>query len=442
MITISRIAVAGAIALSSITLATPTAAYAASPGICTGDYELAKLVKQGTTTKDLAGAGNVQVKVQVNADGSHQVMGVDKSTNPGDNDAATDIAANSTYKPASCNGKPQPSFYNFHLKFNGAKGGATNSASSGSTGPIEAAIKAGHYDDAISKANAALLASPGDQGVLQLLAIAQYYNKQSTDSAATFSKVSAVGKNFQGIAASAFAEAAVTTAASNPADALGYANKAVQMANNNNSRFALGVAQIANKDYPSAITTLKDVRSKVSDKTTDLAIDRQLLSAYLAQNDSAGIASTKSDMDALDSTGTAASSAIAAHFIEAGQAAMNAKNFADAEKAFDQAIKGGASGGYLVTAATEASFAELSMQKPDFSKAAAYGEKAVAADGTSPEANYAAGVSYGNLYASSKKADDKTKALGFLNKADQLAKAAGKTSLSLQIEQQIKTISQ
>lgn len=439
MITISRtVAVAFALALSSAPFAMPSVAQAQAAGQCT-NFTIAKLVRQGTTTQSVAGRGVVKIQVQVNADGTAKAMKVISSTNSGDNAAAMDIANNSTYKPATCSGKSQTTFYDFQMKFNGKS--ATADVGNASTRPIEAAIRAGHYDDAISKANAALLASPGDQGVLQLLAIAQYYDKQTGDAAATFDKVTNVSKNYAAIAASAFADAAVAAAPKDPASALSYANKAVALAPNSNSRFALGVAQAANKDYADAITTLKAVRAKSTDSKTSLAIDRQLLSAYLNSNDTANADATAADMKTLDPSGNAASLAMASHYLEAGNTLMNAKNFADAQKQFDLAIKTGAPEAQ-VTANTDAAFAELSMPKPDYGKAEAYAEKALAANGNSAEANYAAGVAAGNLFATSKKAADRTKALSYLNKADGLAKAAGNMGLALQIEQQIKNIPQ
>ena len=411
----------------------------AAGGICTSDFALAKLVKQGTTTKEVAGVGNVQVKVQVNADGSHQVIGVDRTTNAGDNDAALDIAANSTYKPAMCGTKPQTSFYNFHLKFNGKS--ASNNESSGASGAITAAIRAGKYDDAIAKANAALLASPGDSMTMQLLGVAQFYKNDYQDAAQSFSRAGAIKHQFKALASQALAAAAVQISSSNPADALAYAQQAVSLANNGNSQFALGVAQNANKQYPAAIATLSAVRSKLTDTKTKLAVDRQLLSAYLASNNDAGVAATQNDMKALDPTGTSAALAIASHYIDLGNAAMNAKNFAEAEKYFDQAIAANAAEA-TVTAAYGAALAEIQLPKPDYAKAAAYAEKGIAINPNSAEANYAAGISYGNMYVANKKAADRAKAISYLNKADQLAKAAGNTGLALQVENQIKNLPQ
>ena len=84
----------------------------------------------------------------------------------------------------------------------------------------------------------------------------------------------------------------------------------------------------------------------------------------------------------------------------------------------------------------------MSGQKPDYDKAKAYALKAVTASPDDVQANFAAGVAYANIYVTSKKADDKTQALTYLKKSDQLAKAAGNEGLALQIESQIKNVPQ
>ncbi len=420
------------------------------------EFSIAKVTKVGTSSHPVAGTGTVKVQVQVNADGSHKAIKVISSTNPGDNAAAMDIAQNSSYRPAHRGDTPITSFYDFQLKFNGksvahteegAEGGGGASGGSGlanapsSAGPIDAAIRAHQYDVAISKANAALVQSPGNPALLQLLGIAQYYNKDYTAAAASFAKVDTIGKQFQPLAADAFASASVQASQSNPSQSLDYAQKAVSLADNSNSQFALGVAQLANKQYSQAITTLKAVHDKAPDSKTKVAIDRQLLSAYLATNDTAGANATSAEMKQLDPNGSSASTAVGSHYIQLGNEAMTAKNFPDALKAYDQAAATG-DPKVAVTANTGAAFAVLSMEKPDYEKAHDYASKAVAAAPNDPQANYAAGVSMAGIYANSKKASDKQQALDYLNKADQLAKAAGNTALALQIENQIKNLPQ
>jgi len=441
----SRI-IAGACALAVAGAAVPALAQYSS------EFTPAKVTRQGTTTHPIAGSGTVQVQVQVNADGSHKVIKVLKSTNAGDNAAALEIAQNSSYIPAHRGKTPITSFYDFNLRFNGKSLSQTPEevaigGSSSATAGIDALVRAGKYKDAIAKANAALLSSPGDPGVLQLLGVAQYYDGDLTDSAATFSRVQDIKKPFQPIAAQAFATAAVRVSASNPSQALDYAHKAVVLSKSDaTSRFALGVAELANKQNADAIATLKGVHDAMmsdpkADTQTKLNVDEELLQAYLANNDSAGAGAISAEMKSLDPSGnSAASRAIAQHYLQLGSDAMKANDFATAAKNFDLAASSAGSGPDAVTANTFASFAIMREGKPDYSKARDYAQKAVAGAPDDAQANYALGLSYFGVYQTSQKSDDKTQALKYLNKSDQLAKAAGNEGLALQIEAQIKNI--
>ena len=77
----------------------------------------------------------------------------------------------------------------------------------------------------------------------------------------------------------------------NPAQSLAYAQKAVALNPDTNSRFALGTAQLANKQNADAVRPLKGVRDSAmkrlqDPKSTKVNIDARLMSAYLANNDS------------------------------------------------------------------------------------------------------------------------------------------------------------
>jgi tetratricopeptide (TPR) repeat protein len=144
-------------------------------------------------------------------------------------------------------------------------------------------------------------------------------------------------------------------------------------------------------------------------------------------------------MKSLDPNGSSASHAMAQHFLQIGVDSLNAKQYSDAVTAFDQAAAQG-NVDDAVTANTYASFAILQTEKPDYTKARDYALKALATKPTDPQANYAAGVAYAGIYASSQKSDDKKQALDYLNKADEYAKAAGNTALAAQVESQIKNV--
>ena len=395
---INRI-VAGVAALTIASAAVPALAQNAK------DYSIAKVIKQGSTSQAIAGSGTVLVQVQVNADGTHKAIKVLKSSNAGDNAAAMEIAQNSTYRPARRGSTPVTTFYDFNLRFNGKsvqtpeEQAISGGSGSGNTAAIDALVRAGKYKDAIAKANAALLASPGDPGVLQLLGAAQYYDGDLADSAATFSRVQDIKKPFQPIAAQAFATGSTRVSQSNPAQALDYAHKAMALSNGDaTSRFALGVAQVANKQYPEAVATLKGVHDSLNgdpkaDAKTKLSVDQELLLAQLANNDAAGANATAAEMKALDASGgSAAAHAISQHYMQLGSDALTAGDFPTAAKNFDQAAAAG--GQDAVTANTLAAFAVMREAKPDYTKAKDYAQKAVTGAPDDAQANFALGLSY------------------------------------------------
>ena len=427
--------VAGASAIAMAAAALPALAQYEN------EYVPPKLAHRGSTTKAIAGSGTVIVQVQVNPDGSHQVTKILKSTNTGDNAAATEIAQQSTYKPGTRGGKAVTAFYDFTLKFNGSSVSAdTGESMSGAAGQVDSLIRAKKYSDAISKAQAALAESPSDPQLNQLLGLAEYYSSDEAAAAAAFAKVPNVSKAFVPVAAQSYATAAVKLAPSDAAQSLAYAQKAVALDNSNNSHFALAVAQNANKQYPDAIATLKALHDKVSDPKIKAAVDAQLLQAYLATNDSADANAISAEMNKLN-PGSATSSARLEgnHILQAGSDALASKKYDDALKDFDEAAQSSDSQ-VAVTGNTLAAFAIYRMDKPDYKKGKAYADKAVAAAPNDPQANFAEGIAYAGIYATSHSDDDKKQALSYLNKADTLAKAAGNNELALNIEATLKQI--
>jgi TonB family protein len=418
-------------------------AAAASPAFAqyANEYVPPKLVHKGSTSVGLSGNGTVKIQVQVNPDGTHKATKVLTSTNHGDDAAAMEIAQNSTYKPAERGGKPIPSFYDFTLKFSGSSVSAAGPVEKGAAGSVDALIRQRKYSDAVAKAQAALQNNPSDTQLNQMLGLAEYYAKDEVAAAEAFNKVSTPTKQYTAVAASSYATAAVKLAPTNSAQALEYAHKAVALDNSTNSHFSLGVAQLASKQYGDAITTLKGVHDKVSDSKVKLAVDRELLEAYIDTNDTAGASATSAEMKQLDPSANAGARLMGNHLLQAGSDALTAKNYDAALKNFDQAASLG-DPQIAVTANTLAAFSIYRMDKPDYAKAKAYADKAVAGNPNDAQANFAEGIAYAGTFANSHSADDKKQALTYLNKADTLAKAAGNMGLSIQIEQQIKNVSQ
>jgi tetratricopeptide (TPR) repeat protein len=415
------------------------------------EFSPAKLVKQGTTSHDIAGNGLVVVQVQVNADGTHKVIKVLKTTNAGDNDAAMDIAQNSTYRPAHRGSTPVTAFYDFTLKFKGklvvsseSEGGG--GGGSGNLSPAAAAvaslIREKNYAQAKSKAQAALISAPDDQSLRQMLGIAAFDSGDATTAAQAFDKVPTIGKEFQPVAAASFAGAAVAMADQNPTQALAYAQKAVALSPDTNSRFALGTAQLANKQYADAVTTLKGVHAAaMSDpklsRTAKVNIDARLMTAYLGVGDSQNAQAIANEIKQLDPSSTMPGRVLGSSYLKMGVDAGTAQKYDDAFKYYDMAAAQGDSE-VAVTAYTEAAFLITKTPKPDYKKMQAYADKAIAVKPDDPQANFAEGIALTAQWAQSHDDSQKKKALDALNHADALAKSAGNEALALSIETFIK----
>lgn len=437
-------------AIATLAFGAPTAQAVAQYST---EFVPAKLIKQGTTTAAIAGSGKVVVQVQVNADGTHKAIRVISSTNSADNAAAMEIAQSSTYRPAHRGTKPIAAFYDFTLKFNGKSVAQNPSESSGGAMPaggslspaatqVAALIRQHQYAAAKSKAQSELLNSPGDSGLLEMLGIASYNTSDFTGAAAAFDKVPDVSPQFRAAAGQSFAAAAVKEATDNPTQALAYANKAVSLSPDTNSRFALGVAQLANNDNAAAIASLKAAHdAAMSDSkipvNSKVNIDQELMQAYIANNDTQDAQQVAAQIKQLDPNSTAGAQAMGIHLIKAGQAAAASKDTATALSDFDQAAALG-DPEIAVTANVSAAFAVAQSTKPDYKKMQSYADKALALKPNNAQANFAEGIALTGQWASSHDDGTKKKAADALAKADEQAKADGNVALSLQIESFVK----
>ena len=412
------------------------------------EFTEAKLLRQGTTSVAIAGSGTVIVQVQVNADGSHKAIKVIKSTNSGDDAAALDIAQNSSYRPAHRGTKPVTAFYDFTLKFNGksvasAESGGTSSAGlSPAASQVAALIRAKNYSAAKSKAQADLLSAPGDESLRQMLGIAAFDAGDVTTAAAAFDKVSTIGTQFKPAAAASFASASVSVVDSNPEQALAYANKAMALNPDTNSKFALGTAQLANKQDAQAVVTLKAVHDAAANdpkmsKTAKVNIDARLMSAYLATNNSQAATTLAGEIKQLDPSSTLPGRVLGNTYLKMGADAATAQQYDAALKDFDQAAAQG-DPEVAVTANVQAAFVITKTSKPDYKKMQSYADKAIALKPDDPQANFAEGIALTGQWVQSRDDAQKRKALDALNHADSLAKAAGNEALALSIETFIK----
>ncbi|HKU81725.1 MAG TPA: hypothetical protein VJP76_06100, partial [Candidatus Tumulicola sp.] len=244
------------------------------------------------------------------------------------------------------------------------------------------------------------------------------------------------------IAAASLATASVKVAGSDPQQALAYANKAVALSPDTNSKFALGSAQLANKQNAQAVATLKAVHDAAMNdpkmpKASKLNIDATLMSAYLADNNSQAAAALASEMKQLDPNSTAAARVMGNTYLKQGTDAANAQQYDAALKYFDQAAAQ-PDPEVQVTANVQAAFVITKTSKPDYKKMQSYADKAIALKPDDPQANFAEGIALTGQWAQSHDDAQKKKALDALNHADSLAKAAGNEALALSIETFIK----
>jgi len=408
-------------------------------------YTPPKLLREGKTTKPIVGKGEVVIQVEVWPDGSHKVVKIIRSTNHGDDAAALEIAASSAYAPARRGGKPIVAFYDFAFRFTGAspKGQAAQATSAGSPLAVaDAEIRAGNYDEAKDRLNQYLLAHPGTPRALELLATAEFFQKEYIDSAAAFAKVLTIDKQFRDVAAHAFALAAVSQAQSDPDTAIAYAKRALAIEPDANAYYALGTAESAAHQYDAAVRDLSTARKEAfADPKTAVSakvnLDASLMAAQLGAGDTAAAEQTAAEIRSLDPSSTVPGRVLGEHYLELGVAAAKAQNHDEALHDFEQAA---AQGDPQVTAIAEtsAAFQVASEQNPDYEKMKAYADKALAASPNDPQAEYAEGIALAGLWATKHDASLKEQALHYLADAQAHAKAQGNVALALQIETFVK----
>jgi hypothetical protein len=431
----SRIAVAAGAVAFALSFVPAQAQYA-------NEFTPAKRVSAGSTSQPIAGTGVVVVQVQVNADGTHKVTKIIRSTNPGNNAAASEMAQTATYSPAHRGKKPVSSFYDYTLKFTGKALAAQTD--SGASGPIKALIRSGNYAEAKSKAGAYVLSNPGDPQGRILLGLADYYAGDNSGAAAAFNAVPTIAKNYAPVAAHAFASAAVSTAGTNPTLAYTYAQRAYAMDHSSNSLFALGVAQLAVKKPADAVVSLKKAHDAAfADKATDtksrVNLDSALLQAYQQSGDTANANLIAADIKRLDPTSTLPGQVLGSSFLQKARDARTAKDYPGAVGFYDQAAASG-NQDVAVTAYAEAALALQAEPKPDYTKIKSYADKALAIKPDDALANYAEAVAYaGTFITVSHKDADKQSANAYAQKAIQYARAAGNEALALSIESFVKT---
>ncbi len=448
MIRITRMAAAAAAVLAAVAFASPASAQKYS-----NEFSQAKLTHRADTSVPIAGSGTVVLQVQVNADGSHKVTRIIRSTNPGDNAAALDIAKNSTYSPQHRGKTPVTGFYDFTIAFHGKSVASNGVVATGTTAQVDKLIHAGKYDAAKAMVLQALASKPKDATLNQQLATADYFLKDYSGAAAAFEKVSTISKPFIPVAAQSYAMAAVKLAPTDSATAVSFAQKAVTMAPSGGTYYILGSAQVQNGDAALAIPNLQKARTLAMadpkmDTSAKVNIDASLLQAYIKTGDTASAKSLEDEIMRLDPANTTVKRMIGNQYLAAGNDASKAGKHEDALASFLTAAKEGDKD-VAVTAYASAALEEndlIGAQKTPavpndyLTKMKPYADEALALNPNDALANYALGVAMAGAWITGgkNKPEYKSQALDALNKARAEAQAQGNMSLAFNIDSFIK----
>jgi tetratricopeptide (TPR) repeat protein len=448
MIRITRMAAAAAAVFAAIAFAAPANAQSYS-----NQFSQAKLTHRADTAVPIAGSGTVVIQVQVNADGSHKVTRIIRSTNAGDNAAAMDIAKNSTYTPQHRGKTPVTGFYDFTIAFHGKSVASNGVVVTGTAGQVDKLIHAGKYATAKSLVQQALTNRPNDPTLNQQLATADYFLKDYAGAAAAFEKVSNISRPFIPVAAQSYAMAAVSLAPTDSATAVSFAQKAVTLAPSDGTFYILGSAQVQAGNAAAAIANLQKARTLAMadpkmDKAAKVNIDASLVQAYTKTGDTASAKPLEDEIMQLDPTNTTVKRMIGNQYLAAGNDSSKAGKHEDALASFLTAAKEGDKD-VAVTAYASAALEENTIIGASKTPAVAndyltkmkpYADQALALNPNDALANYALGVAMAGAWivGGKQKADLKSQALDALNKARTEAQAQGNMSLAFNIDSFIK----
>lgn len=396
-------------------------------------YSPPKIIKQGTNTSPVVGTGSVQLKVFVHKNGSVGTVDIEKSTNHGDNAAATEIAKSSTYKPGARDGKPIDAYYTLALKFKGSAVQA-NTGASGEMGQATALIRAGKYQDAKTQLQAYLTGHPGDRDAQTMLGVADSYLNDNAGATAAFDAAGSIPDRFKVVAAKAYADAAVDALkAKNNEQAIALSNKALALQANVNTLFIQGTAYGNAQNYPQAIADLEKAKAQATaghaDTPTINAIDGSLATSYIfgGQTDK-GIALAQ-DLKRRDPSNTRVDDTLAAYYNQQAVAAMKAGNKATAVTDLESAAKAVPS--RAVTLYVQAANVMSQGTSVDWKAVKAEADKALAIDPNDSRANYVAGIALANQ-------SDSKGAIPYLQKAK--ANVGSDASLSADIDAALKKL--
>jgi tetratricopeptide (TPR) repeat protein len=398
-------------------------------------YTPPKIIKQGTSSAPVLGTGAVTVKVFVKKNGSVGTVEVEKSTNHGDDAAATEIAKTSTYKPGLRDGKPIDAYYTLALKFNGSAVTTDTGSTVNDVNQANALVRAGKYAEAKTELQAYLTGHPGDKDANALLGVADAYLNDSAGAVAAFDAAGTIPDRFKTVAAKAYSDAAVEALkAKNNDQAIALSEKALALQQNVNTLYIQGTAYANAQKYPQAIADLEKAKVQATaghaDAATLDAIDASLATSYIfgGQVDK-GLALAKA-LKQRNPSSTRVDDTLASYYnqqaIQAMQAGRKAEAVADLE-AGAKAVPSRAVVLYVAAANV------LSQgDKPDWKAVKAEADKALALNPNDARANYVAGIALAN-------GGDSKAAIPLLQKAK--ANAGSDTALNADIDAALKKLS-
>ncbi len=393
-----------------------------------------KLVTRGTNATPTAGPGDVTVKVFVKKDGTFAVVDVLKTTNPGDNAAALEIAKSSTYKPAVRSGQRTSEYYDYALSF----GGETAAIGTGPLASALAAIRDAKYAQAEATLQQYLTVHPGDAQANVLLGVADGFSGDAAGATAAFERGGAIPDEYKANALQAYAKNAETQLdAKNLPGAIDSANHAIALDPANlPGYYVLGIAYANSHDDASAIADLQKAYALATGNKSSAsilaAIVFNLAVAQLDAGQYADAAATAKIVARYDpARRTQLDRFAAAAYNNSAVDLANGGNIPDAVARLETGAGDFPANAGALTA--EAAYIMATAKNPDWGKVRAEADKALAAEPTNGRASYVGAIAASRL-------NDSKAALAYLNKAKSSPAYGSDAALTKQIDDALKAL--
>jgi tetratricopeptide (TPR) repeat protein len=393
-----------------------------------------KLLQKGTNATALAGTGDVTVQVFVKKDGTFSVTKVAKTSNPGNNAAALEIAKSSKYKAALRDGKAVDAYYDYVLTFTGD----TAATGTGAMASILATIRAGKYDQAKTDLQAYLQTHPADTQAYTLLGVTNTFGGDPAAAAAAFDKAGPVPEQYKALAVQSYQKyAAAALDQKKYPEAIAAAGHAIDLEPQSaEGYYTRGQAYMGAQNYASAIADLQKARAlataaKMEEKTLG-TLAFTLAVAQLHAGLFGEAATTAKDVARIDTARSTQLDKFAyVDVMEAGITLANAGKTADSVSRLE------AGAGYFPNDAAaltaEAAYIMAIDKKPDWDRVKAEATKALALDPNEGKADFVLG------YAAAQKQDPKT-ALDYMTKAKASPTYGTDARLAKQIDDALKAL--